>query len=264
MGHRDRLELGIDYMTTEPNEFSFLPEDFRDRSARHRLTAAAIAIAAIVAIATGNALYVAERSLQHVKRHNAEVTQAFNQAVLRGEQAAAVRNENEQLIERARRIAVMAAGIPSSKILAELTGALPPSMSLTSLSIQSVPHAQAMSVAPTAYDLKKAALESSRRAGADPLPDVAPSDVVVKLSGDADTNAAISQFCESLSRSSLFRDVRMVASEICAATGNSKTATRRFQIEAMFNPPADPNRAAIGSSTASVAESDDTRAKEKP
>src|SRR5665213_2464026 len=151
MGHRDWLEHGFDRgglncsadwiwrsrtknvqrinrIIMESNDLSFLPEDFRDRNMRYRLTAAAIAVLAVFAVATATAFHVAERSLQHVKRHNAEVTRAFTRAVLRGERSAAIRNENEKLVERARRICLLASGIPTSKILADLTKAVPPTL----------------------------------------------------------------------------------------------------------------------------------------
>ena len=248
----------------ESNDLSFLPEDFRDRNMRYRLTAAAIAVLAVFAVATATAFHVAERSLQHVKRHNAEVTRAFTRAVLRGERSAAIRNENEKLVERARRICLLASGIPTSKILADLTKAVPPTLALTSLSVQSIPRPPSANLVATAFDIKKAALESKRRTGGDALPDVSPSDFVVKLSGDADTNAAVSQFCEKLARSSLFQNVRLVSSEICAAGGNEKAATRRFQIEAMLNPSAACPNATTDSITASVVDPDGSPSKEKP
>ncbi|HWE02068.1 MAG TPA: PilN domain-containing protein [Tepidisphaeraceae bacterium] len=250
-------------MTTESEQFSFLPDDYCDRSVRNRLNAAATSILAILAIATMTALYVAEQSLRHVKRHNAEITRCFDQAVLRGGQVIAVKDESERYIERAHRIAALTAGIPSSAILAELTRALPPDISLTSLSVQPIPRPQAPSLAPTAFDLKKAALESRRRVGPEPLPDAAPTDIVLKLSGFADSNAAVSRLCDTLSRSGAFEEVRLIASEIDAGAGKEPATTRRFQIEATLNPAADP-RQAPNEPPATSPENAGDRSKENP
>ena len=75
-------------MSTEPNEFSFLPDDYCDRSVRRRLTAAAIAILAIFAIAHDRHPLAVSRAIVET-RHAAhtEVTRIFDRAIQSGEQA---------------------------------------------------------------------------------------------------------------------------------------------------------------------------------
>jgi Tfp pilus assembly protein PilN len=243
-------------MSNESNEFSFLPDDYCDRSVRRRLSAAAIAILAIFAIATVVAAYVSEESLKHVARVNGEVTLAFDQAVARGGQATKLRDESESLAQRALRMSALASGIPSSNILAELTNALPPATSLTSIGVTALPRSRAAIVAPTAFDLKKTALESKRQIAIDPIPEIPPTDIIVRISGAAENNVAISQIVENLSKSPAFADVRLVGSEINAVPGKEKTAARRFQIEARFNAAAKFSRPLTGRSTAAINDDD--------
>jgi hypothetical protein len=124
--------------------------------------------------------------------------------------------------------------VPRSNILAEFTNSLPPGASLLELVMESKPRqAPPPPQGATAFDQKKAAMESKAKAGA---PDAQPMDVYLRLTGVADNDVQVGQFISRLNASKLLRDVNLIISDTFQ---QDKATLRRFQIEMRLNPDAE-------------------------
>ena len=117
---------------------------------------------------------------------------------------------------------------PRSNVLAELTNALPSGASLLTIDLQTHPRQPAPSVALTAFDAKKSAAETRQRAAADV--ETAPFDATLTVTGLAATDAKLATYLNQLGHCPLFRDPRLISSEIQEDRATRKSM-RRFQVQ---------------------------------
>ena len=156
------------------------------------------------------------------------------------------------------RPATLTAGVPASNLLAELTNALPTGASLVALSTDPVPRPQPATVIPTAFELKKAALESGaqrhcRTDARKPRPTWSSS-----FSGLAQSNSEVCQYCERLSQSRFSKGVRLLASEIVATPGGPQNNHAPFPDRSAAEFHRRPDVPGANSTTASIADPGDS------
>ena len=227
-----------------PMNCSFLPDDYQHRRVRRRTKVVGAAAVLVVMLAIGSDVFIAERSLSTVEHATTpSATLAYNETATR--RIDTFRHQRR----RTARICSSAPcwprpltdGVPRSNILAELTNALPVGTSLIEMNLESRPRPETPAAGNTAFDMKKAALESQRhRRKPSEFPTSRRRTSMVKVSGLADTDVQVAQYLKQLSRSLLFRDVNLLISESHGTSGNAIVTLRRFQIQMTVNPSARP------------------------
>ena len=232
---------------SNPNQLSFLPDDYLERKARRRANILCGALALIVLGIIVSAFQYMEKITKAVDVKYAAVEQQYTDAAKRIEKVNQMRAQQQQVVRRAELAASLVEKVPRSNVLAEFANSLPPGLSLVSLAMESKERAGAAPPAMSAFEAKRAALEGRSANTA-----VAPKtyDVYLKLEGIAVTDLQVGDFMEKLKRSSLFREVNLLFTEQILqrdSSNKSEETLRKFQIELMLNPnaevvnPANPN-----------------------
>jgi Tfp pilus assembly protein PilN len=234
-----------------PNQLSFLPDDYLERKARRRANILCGVLAVIVLGVIVSAFQYMEKITKAVDAKFVTVDQQYADAARRIEKVNQMRAQQQQVVRRAELAASLVEKVPRSNILAELSNALPPGLSLLNLLMESKERASAAPPAMTAFEQKRAALEG-RAVNAV----IAPKsyDVFLKLEGVATTDVQVGDLMEKLKRSPLFKEVNLIYTEELKQTGQtqagkkaSEESLRKFQIELTLNPnaevvnPANPN-----------------------
>ena len=241
---------------SNPNQLSFLPDDYLERKARRRANILCGALAVIVLGVIVSAFQYMEKITKAVDAKYRAVDQQYADAARRIEKVNEMRAKQQQVVRRAELAASLVEKVPRSNILAEFSNALPPGLSLMKLDMESKERASAAPPAMTAFEQKRMALE-----GKSVSAPIAPKsyDVYLKVEGVANTDVQVGDLIDKLKRSPLFRDVNLIyteefklqrAGEIDERTKQPRMyeeAMRKFQIELMLNPnaevvnPANPN-----------------------
>ena len=235
---------------SNPNQLSFLPDDYLERKARRRANILCGVLAVVVLGIIVSAFQYMEKITKAVQVKYDAVEKQYTDAARRIEKVNQMRAQQQQVVRRAELAASLVEKVPRSNILAEFVQAMPPGLSLLNLMMESRERAGAIPPSMTAFEQKKAALEG-RTAN---LP-IAPKtfDVFLKLEGIAPTDLQVGDFMEKLKRSTLFREVNLIYTEaytpVAKTTSNQKSeeVIRKFQIELTLNPnaevvnPANPN-----------------------
>jgi Tfp pilus assembly protein PilN len=239
-----------------PNQLSFLPDDYLERKARRRANILCGVLAVIVLGVIVSAFQYMEKITKAVDAKYQAVEQQYTDAARRIEKVNQMRAQQQQVVRRAELAASLVEKVPRSNILAEFSNALPPGLSLLNMVMESKERAATAPPAMTAFEAKRAALE-----GRQVNQVVAPKtyDVYIKLEGVATTDVQVGDLMDKLKRSALFKDVNLIyteelkvqrAGELDERTRQPRMyeeVMRKFQIELMLNPnaevvnPANPN-----------------------
>ena len=245
---------------SNPNQLSFLPDDYLERKARRRANILCGVLAVVVLGIIVSAFQYMEKITKAVQVKYDAVEKQYTDAARRIEKVNQMRAQQQQVVRRAELAASLVEKVPRSNILAEFTNSLPPGLSLTSLTMDSKERASAAPPAMTAFEQKRAALE-----GRTVSAPVAPKtyDVYIKLEGIANTDLQVGDFMKKLNNSTIFKDVNLIYTESftdsksgyssldqavdAARAKRNNEVLRKFQIELMLNPsaevvnPANPN-----------------------
>ena len=160
----------------------FLPYDFRRRKQQRRTNSLCAAMFLVTIAAIGVSVAVSERSLHAAEADHDDVSREFTSAALRIEQLRQLQDRERHLTAHATAAAALVETIPRSCLIAEVTNALPPGVTLTDLSFDCGPRGSA---------------------NADPRHAIAR----VRLSGTGQSEVQIAQFVNQLSRSDVLKDV---------------------------------------------------------
>ena len=224
-----------------PNQLSFLPDDYLDRKAQRRTNLIFAALFVVVSLVVASAFVLTERANRETERRHAEVQQQYAEAARRIEQVRQMQDKQRRVAHQAELAASLLERVPRGNILAELTNSLPKGVSLLDFVMESKKKAPpAQPAAKTAFEQKAAA----EKKAATPTVEVRQFDVIMKVTGVAQTDVQVAQFINSLGRSPLLSDVNLVVSEEHAI---GPDRVRRFQLEATLDPNAQvvPPQAAV-------------------
>jgi Tfp pilus assembly protein PilN len=214
-----------------PNQLSFLPEDFLERKARRRANILCGVLSVIVIGAIGSAFIISERSMRGIEAQLAEVDARYSKASQQIEAVQRMHTKQRQIVQHAELAAALVERVPRSNVLAEFTNNLPPGVSLLELWLEAKPR-PAATPAPGAssFDQTRAALESKGKNEAQPL------DAYIKITGLADNDGQVAQFMSRLGASKLMTDVNLLQTDQFT---QDKVTMKKFQIEMRLNPEAE-------------------------
>lgn len=214
-----------------PNQLSFLPDDYLERKAQRRTNVIYAALFVIVSGAIASAFVLTERANRQTEARHAEVQQQYAEAAKRIEQVRQMQEKQRKVAHQAELASSLLERVPRGNLLAEMTNALPKGVSLLDFVMESKKKsAPQPPAARTAFEQKKIDLE---RKNAPPVVEIKQFDVIMKVTGVAQTDVQVAQFINALSRSSLLSEVNLLVSEE-HALGPDKV--RRFQIEVLLDP----------------------------
>lgn len=223
-----------------PNQLSFLPDDYLD-SKRQRRTNVALAVAFVAVLSgIGTGFATVESALREAEAEHADVARQHGEAARRIEQDRLLQDKQRKMNQQAELAASLLEKVPRSVLLAELTNAMPPGVSLLDVIMESKQRQSGPAGAArgqTQFELKKAAAEGGKPGAKGPAAPVAKVfDVGLKLTGIADNDVQVAQFIAKLNTSKLLRDVNLLISE--EHTFN-ESKMRKFQIELAVDPQAE-------------------------
>jgi Tfp pilus assembly protein PilN len=220
-------------MSANPNDLSFLPDDYLEGKQRRRANALCGGLAVVVLGVIGATFWQTEKSMKTLQKRQAAVDVQYTEAAERIEQVNQMRSKQQQVVRRAELAATLLEKIPRSNVLAEYTNSLPPGVSLLDLTLESKERVgPVIADSKSAFEQKKAQLESKPTAAPAPKP----YDVYLKVSGIAGTDVQVAQFISKMNASKLMQDVNLLISDTFEYQGQT---LRRFQIEMMLNPSAE-------------------------
>jgi Tfp pilus assembly protein PilN len=222
-----------------PNELSFLPDDYLERKAQRRTNAICATLFLIVMSAIGSAFTYTEKAMRLAEQQHDAIEKHYTDAAKRIEQFQQLQEKQRTMAMQAELTGSLLEKVPRSFLLAEVTNAMPPGVSLLDLNLESRKRsAPAAAAAPkSAFEAKKSSAGKKKgNTNAQPGSEAKLYDVSIKITGVAGTDVQVAQFITRLNQSQLVRDVNLVVSEEFDGDGE---ALRRFQIEMAVSPNAD-------------------------
>ncbi len=225
--------------SNSPSQLSFLPEDYLEMKAQRRTNAICASLFAVVICAIGAAFHITERSMKAVQAEYAEVMRRYSEAAKPIEQFRQMQDQQRKMESQAALSASLLEKVPRSFLLAEVTNALPPSVSLLDLGLEAKARTVTVNANQyqTIYEQKKAEIDAAKQnavTGAKPKE----YDVTLRLTGIADNDVEVAAFMTNLKKSELLTNVNLVVSDEFAPSSKDNKL-RKFQIEMTLSPTAD-------------------------
>lgn len=231
-----------------PNQLSFLPDDYLEKKAQRRSNLICAGLFVVVMSAIGAAFTFSERSIRRVEQQHVEIEKEYADAARRIQQVQKMQEKQRHMAQQAELTASLLEKIPRTFLLAELTNALPAGVSLLDFNLESKRKA-----APTAGADAKTAFEQRKAKKSDEKkPEVVQPrvyDVLMKLTGMAETDVQVAQYISRLNRSPMLKDVNLVISDQFNREGRN---LRKFQIELSLMPDVDVSQVKLLTKTAAV------------
>jgi Tfp pilus assembly protein PilN len=230
-----------------PNELSFLPDDYLERKAQRRTNAICATLFLVVMVAIGSAFTYTERAMRSAETDHDEIEKRYTEAAKRIEQFQQLQEKQRTMAMQAELTSSLLEKVPRSFLLAEVTNAMPPGVSLLDLGLESRKRTAPAPSAKSAFEAKKGTVGApanqpaggkKRGAPAQPGTEAKLYDVNIKITGVASTDVQVAQFITRLNQSTLLRDVNLVISDEYKGDDSNNTM-RKFQIEMMVSPNAD-------------------------
>ena len=206
-------------------DMSFLPEDYVERRIQARTNLICLSLFVIVLGGVVAAYFVTNQKGREVQVQEQQVNADFADAAKRLEQLDELQARKAEMVRKAEVAAVLVERVPRSLILSEIVNAMPRSVSLTSMSLDTR-RIRRVVRAPTALEQAKKNSLLRKAAGGEPQP--IDSQVSMELVGLAPTDVEVAQFMAALGVCRLFKDVNLVYSEQAAV---DKQEVRRFRVD---------------------------------
>jgi Tfp pilus assembly protein PilN len=197
----------------------FLPDEFHARKTRKRsnLICGALFLTAMAGLGVGFA--VSERSLRTLEAEHAAVDRQYDSAADRVLRLQRLADEEQRLARQSALAASYIDKLPRSYVVAQLTNALPPGVSLTSLEIDA----------------------------AAKTPALQPPDANVRLTGVAESEVQVSLLIDKLIRSS---PLSRIAPQSDSTVNHDRTPERHFSLTMWLDHKADATESPALSTTA--------------
>jgi Tfp pilus assembly protein PilN len=228
---------------SSPNELSFLPDDYLERKAQRRTNAICAGLFLVTLMAIGSTFHFSERSNRDVDKTYDAKLKEFTAEAKRIQQAEQMQEKQRTMARQAELAASLLEKVPRSFILAEITNAMPPGVSLMDFILESKKRVTAPGpmVGASTFE-KKQASEAQKKAAADAvaankqMAEMKIYDVGMKLTGIAPTDVQVAQFIRKLNGSKLLKDVNMVITDEFIQDGEPM---RKFVVECTLDPTAE-------------------------
>jgi len=233
-------------MSTNPTELSFLPDDYLERKAQRRTNFICAGLFLVTLTAIGGTFHFSERSNRDVEKTYDGKLKEFTAEAQRIQQAEQMQEKQRTMARQAELAASLLEKVPRSFVLAEITNAMPPGVSLMDFVLESkkrnlVPLVS--SVGATAFENRKQSDAQKKAAAAaaalnQQLAEMKIYDVGMKMTGIAPTDVQVAQFIRKLNNSKLLKDVNLVITDEYTQDGEPM---RKFVVECMLDPTAEIN-----------------------
>lgn len=228
---------------SSPNELSFLPDDYLERKSQRRTNAICAGLFLVTLVAIGSTFHFSERSNRDVDKTYDAKLREFTAEAKRIQQAEQMQEKQRTMARQAELAASLLEKVPRSFILAEITNAMPPGVSLMDFVLESKKRntAPPSMVGATAFEQRKAT-EAQKKANAaaaaanQQIADMKIYDVGMKMTGIAPTDVQVAQFIRKLNGSRLLKDVNMVITDEFTQDGEPM---RKFVVECTLDPNAE-------------------------
>ncbi len=227
-------------MSSSPNQLSFLPDDYLERKAQRRTNVVCAGLFLVVLIGIGSAFSFSERLNRDVDKTYDAKMKEFTSEAKRIRQAEKMQDKQRTMARQAELAASLLEKVPRSFILAEITNAMPPGVSLVEFNLESKLR-NAKPVAPvgaSAFEKKTIADAKKKAEAAQAADPVKHYDVTMKLTGIAPTDVQVAEFIRKLNLSKMLKDVNLIITDQL----NDKDAgesLRKFQVELTLDPNAE-------------------------
>jgi Tfp pilus assembly protein PilN len=210
---------------SQNEKVSFLPEDYLDQKAQRRTNVICAALAGIVMAAIGAAFSLTEKVNRQAEMRHSQVERQYAEASKQIQQFQDLEKKERTMARQAELASSLLEKIPRSNILAEMTNAVPPGVSLTEFTLDSKRVISAKPGPQGTFDSAKAALTAAN-APAEPIV----YDVTITIGGTASNDVQVAEFIHRLSLSPLFKDVNLVISDELPADDLKLVKLRHFQV----------------------------------
>ncbi len=210
---------------------SFLPEDYLARKVARRTNFICLSLFAVVMVGVLAAWFVTDQQRAEVRRQQAQISASYAEAAKRIEELEDLQLRKQQMIHKARIIAVLVERVPRSLIMAELINHMPPALSLMELDLDTTV-VRATERPRTAIERQRDAMNKKQALEAVNEPAASETTVNLKMVGIAPTDVEVSTFIARLNQHAMFTDVVLAFSE---QTRVLDRPMRRFRIDATLN-----------------------------
>ncbi|MEM1355362.1 MAG: PilN domain-containing protein [Planctomycetota bacterium] len=210
---------------------SFLPEDYLERKVARRTNLICITLFLVMLAAIGGAFYVQGRQDDSTRGELTRVNLQFGERAQQLRTIEQLQSQQTQMVEKAKIVRELVERVPRSIILAEMTNAMPSSLSLLEFSLES-------KLAQTA-PRPRTALERDRQQRnrrdkeEDEKVEIVPRLIFIEIEGVAPNDTDVSAFMENLTRHPLFIDVGLEFSQEFLI---EKNPMRKFRVTMRLNP----------------------------
>lgn len=185
-------------------EMSFLPEDYLDRRAQRRTNVICVSLFVVVMSAVIGAYLVSDQQRTDVRRHREIVNARFTEAARRLEQLDELHKRKTQMLKKAKVTGSLVEKLPRSLILSQLVNAMPTTLSLVEVELESTVLKPTASQAKTSLEKAKTDAKTKKSASkkGEPAPepeiDVKPVQIKLIVTGYAKTDVEVSEFMKDI------------------------------------------------------------------
>ncbi len=219
-------------------DMSFLPEDYLERRAQRRTNVICVTLFVIVMSTVIGAYFVSDQQRTDVRKHRDVINARFTEAARRLEQLDELYKRREQMLKKAKVTGSLLEKLPRSLILSQLVNAMPTTLSLLEVELETTVLKPTASAARTALEkakadgkVKKAAPKKGGPAS-EPEIEVKPTQIRLIITGVAKTDVEVSQFMADIKETPLFSNVNLGYSEQVKI---NEISMRKFKIEIIVN-----------------------------
>ena len=183
---------------------SFLPEDYLDKKIAYRTNLIFISLFAVVLVVVVTTFFVSDRQSKQVRDDLTAVNRSLEEKRSQLEQLESLNQRKDQMKRKANVTGTLRDRVPKSSVFAELINAMPATLSLTDLDLDT----KVLKDAPA----PKTAMQRERlrqQATGQPEVTVVPTAVELTLAGLAPTDVEVSQYIGALNIHPMFEDVTL-------------------------------------------------------
>ena len=212
---------------------NLLPEDYLKRRVQQRANLMCSVLFAMVMAGTLGAAFVSDQSARHTREVSRRISGAYADAAGRIEQMNQLMVQRQAMLRKAETTAELLERVPRSTVLAVVTNAVPPQMSLTALSMTT----QTLITRAEPGKAKSKAKPSTDALGNLRAENMQQTTTVMEISGLAGTDVDVARFIANLAGNPLMRSVDLVFSQEELV---ETVPVRKFQIRMELNGLAEP------------------------
>lgn len=212
---------------SQPNDLSFLPDDYVASRAKARANRLFGSLLLITIFSVAGAFTYAQRSLEALRKQYVAVNEDFRRESDRLKRLDTLQKQQQELSRRAKLAESLIEKSPRSEVLNEIRSALPAGTSLMEVAMGS--RVRAIVKTPEQLLAEKQARKNKAKKEAE-APAIEPKlyDTTLKVVGMAYTDVQVAEYINRLSRSNYVEDVNLLVSREVTFQDQP---VRRFEVE---------------------------------